>query len=604
MTASTSGHRTWGLALLLASLLAAFSHAAPAGALPAGMPQRLTVGLFEDTGQTWMRDSGVPWDVRYRYLTKGWVNNWGWGAADGSFALDHMRESDAQGFMPAFAYYQLFAEPGGGEAQTLAKVRDPALMRAYFGDVKLLLQRAKEFGKPVLVVVEPDAMGFLQHQAGSNPSAPAAIASSGMPELAGLPNTVVGWSLAILQLRKAAGASNVVLALHVSGWASGKDIATGSVTDPLQPEVDKVAAFLRPAGAAANVTGQTYELLSGDPLDRDADYYRLTRGEDRWWDASDAASVSSKSFNRYAEWLRLMNASLQKRWVLWQIPLGNSNSANVANNGSARSGYKDNRTEYFFGPSGDAHRRKFVDVGVVSLLFGAGEGAQATHRTDQAADGQGYMQSRAGAFLKAGGLPLGGAAPAGDGGVAADAGVPPGGGGDAGTPAPDAGVRDAGTAAPDAGTPTGTGDTAQYHFESGTQGWARSSGSSVGAPTTSTARAYAGLRSLAVPFTGTAGTSLVRVAAPAVPAGRTVTFRLWLPSGSRVTSVQAYALEGAAGGWRWTGAWRSVSQLTPGAWNTLTLTLPANAAALDSLGVEIATNAGSTGSVHLDAVRW
>ena len=48
-----------------------------AGSVPQGLPARLQVGLFEDTGQTWMKDSGVPWDVRYRYFVKGWVNNWG-----------------------------------------------------------------------------------------------------------------------------------------------------------------------------------------------------------------------------------------------------------------------------------------------------------------------------------------------------------------------------------------------------------------------------------------------------------------------------------------------------------------------------------------------
>ena len=53
------------------------------GGIPAGLPARLLVGLFEDTGGTWMKNSGVPWDVRYRYFTKGWVNNWGWGAYDG-----------------------------------------------------------------------------------------------------------------------------------------------------------------------------------------------------------------------------------------------------------------------------------------------------------------------------------------------------------------------------------------------------------------------------------------------------------------------------------------------------------------------------------------
>lgn len=35
--------------------------------------------------------------------------------------------------------------------------------------------------------------------------------------------------------------------------------------------------------------------MVGDPLDRDSDYYRLVQGQDRWWDASDSASINSKS---------------------------------------------------------------------------------------------------------------------------------------------------------------------------------------------------------------------------------------------------------------------------------------------------------------------
>ena len=37
-----------------------------------------------------------------------------------------------------------------------------------------------------------------------------------MPELAGLPNTVAGWGLAFLQLRKSVGANNAILGMHVS----------------------------------------------------------------------------------------------------------------------------------------------------------------------------------------------------------------------------------------------------------------------------------------------------------------------------------------------------------------------------------------------------
>src|SRR5690349_4197634 len=56
------------------------------GSIPAGMPARLGVGLFEGLGGTWLKNSGAPWDYRYQYFTKGWVNNWGWGAYDGSWA--------------------------------------------------------------------------------------------------------------------------------------------------------------------------------------------------------------------------------------------------------------------------------------------------------------------------------------------------------------------------------------------------------------------------------------------------------------------------------------------------------------------------------------
>ena len=95
------------------------------------MPARVAVGLFEDTGGTWMKNSGAPWDARYRYFTKGWVNNWGWSARDGSWGLSYLRECDASGYLPAVQYYQLFGEPGGGEQQTLAKVQNSATMASY-----------------------------------------------------------------------------------------------------------------------------------------------------------------------------------------------------------------------------------------------------------------------------------------------------------------------------------------------------------------------------------------------------------------------------------------------------------------------------------------
>ncbi|QRO02404.1 hypothetical protein JRI60_05815 [Archangium violaceum] len=553
----------------------------PAGSIPTGLPARLMVGLFENNGQTWMKNSGVPWDARYRYFTKGWVNNWGWYPKDGSYGKEFMVESAAQGSLPVIQYYQVNSEDGGGEDQFLAKVQKATTMASYFYDFKVLMQRAKEFNKPVLVLMEADGFGFLQKQTQSNPNTYAAVAASGVPELSGLPNTVAGWGLSFLQLRKAVGANNVILGIHISGWASDKDIAHFSVTDPLQPEVDKVYNFLKPLGLGPNVTGATYDVLVGDPLDRDADFFRITKGQDRWWDVSDTAPIESKSFNRYAEWLRLWNVTSGKRWVLWQLPEGNSNSPNVDNTASAdegknlaNAGYRDNRAEYFFGTNAAEHRAKFANSGVIALLFGRGEGVQASHTNDYYSDGQLYLKSRAGAFLKAGGLAI----PAGP---------------NTNPPPP-----------PPPPPPPGK-DPAPYNFEAGTQGWAPTK-SGVTGVSSSTTRAWAGSRSLEVKLVGSAGgTSPVAVANPTVTAGKTVSFRVWVPPNHGISGVQPFVQQGAAGGWQWTGKWTGNTALKAGDWNTITVQVPANAVTpLSQLGVEFITQTAWSGTVYVDSVSW
>jgi hypothetical protein len=316
-----------------------------------------------------------------------------------------MKECDQQNTIPVLQFYVMNGEPGGGEGEFYNKTKNPQTMAEYFNEFKILLERVKEFGKPVILLIEADGFSFLQSQTGSNPDAYSAIADSGLVELADLPNSAAGWGLAFLKLRQSVGAGNALLGMHISAWASGKDISY-SVTDPIQPEVDKVYNFLAPLGLAQNQTGDTYDLLVSDPSDRDADFYKVTYGHDSWWDASDSAPIESKSFNRYAEWLRLWNVKAQKRWVLWQIPLGNSNNLNVWNSGNPSEGYRDNRTEYFFGPQRDAHLAKWVDCGVIALLFGAGAQGQANYTNDVYSDGQLFMKSRAGAFLNAGGMNL------------------------------------------------------------------------------------------------------------------------------------------------------------------------------------------------------
>ena len=376
-----------------------------AGSVPAGLSARMSVGLFENLGGSWLKSSGAKWDMRYAYFGMGWLNRWGYGAADGQSALDYMNECDAQGFIPVIQYYVLRDEPpASDESKTLSKMQNAQVMTDYWTQFKVFMQKAKQFGKPVVVILEGDGFGFMEQQSGDNPSAYAAVAASGVPELASTPNTVAGFGQGYLQMRKALGASNVMMGPDVPVWATGE--ISYSQMDAIQPHVDRQYAFLSALGLGANPTGSTFDFTAADPLDADSDWWRVLYGQNKSWDASDTASTSTPSFNRYAEWLRLFNQKSAKRWMLWQVPVGNSNNLNTWNNGNPREGYKDNRPEYFFGTSRDAHLTKFAEAGVFALLFGMGEAGVASYTNDTYTDGQLFLKSRAGGMLNAGGFPI------------------------------------------------------------------------------------------------------------------------------------------------------------------------------------------------------
>jgi hypothetical protein len=280
------------------------------------------------------------------------------------------------------------------------------------------MQRASGYAKPVVVIVEGGYFGDLQQQSHGNTSTTASIASSGLPELASLPDTVAGFGLAFLAMRKAASADNVVLGIDVPFWATGEFILANT-SDDIQPHVDSQYAFLAPFGLADNLTGATFDFVANSPGPGDFDWLRLdqanngNQSQDVWWDPSDSAILTSRSFNRYAEWLRLFNQASNLRWALWQLPLGNSNSPNIDNPNTAggsppsgAGGWKDNRTEYFFCSQSNRHLGRFADAGVIALLFGSG-GAGCTDQTsDYYVDGQPFLKTHAGALLAAGCFPL------------------------------------------------------------------------------------------------------------------------------------------------------------------------------------------------------
>jgi hypothetical protein len=139
----------------------------------------------------------------------------------------------------------------------------------------------------------------------------------------------------------------------------------------------------------------------------------------------------------------------------------------------------------------------------------------------------------------------------------------------------------------------------QYSFESSTQGWTASS--PVTSVATSTTHVYSGSKSLAVNFSGT-GTGTARVTTPSTPDGAVVTFHIWIPSGSQLTWIQPYVNDA---NFVWTGAYTAIGSITTNAWNTITVTVPSNAALpLASLGVQFNAGATWSGTCYVDAVSW
>lgn len=147
-------------------------------------------------------------------------------------------------------------------------------------------------------------------------------------------------------------------------------------------------------------------------------------------------------------------------------------------------------------------------------------------------------------------------------------------------------------------------DNSQYNFENGTQSWLMYG--DVTGLTSSPSRVFAGARSLAVRVNGTPGALLGAYAPmPAVAAGKTVTFHVWIPSGTGLDSIQAYVFQGADGGFVWTMQLYSLASLQTDAWNTLTVTVPLNAALpLARLGIEAHTTNAWSSTLYVDAVNW
>ncbi|MCS7003473.1 MAG: hypothetical protein NZ518_11545, partial [Dehalococcoidia bacterium] len=224
------------------------------------------------------------------------------------------------------------------------------------------MERIGAARRPIFVILEPDLWGYLQQSvvATTNDpaSAPAAVASSGLPELADLPNTAVGFARALVRLRDRR-APNARLVLHVSPFATGVDPvqdAWSGRDDPVHAvhAADRTVAFLRKLAPLS-----TWDALSLDLANASAAYYEARGDPTRWWDRS---AQTRPNFPYFLAYLRALTDRSGRRVILWQIPLGNQVFATMNNSPGH---YQDNKAEILW-----ANLPALVDAGVIGLLFG------------------------------------------------------------------------------------------------------------------------------------------------------------------------------------------------------------------------------------------
>lgn len=333
--------------------------------VPAGWPYTtLEIGIANPPPDAAGARYGSPFGFRYQYLTggantaKGWS---AWNAGGGSFVGDYLKEAIGDRLLPVFTYYQIYQSmPAGGAgdeaAGDLGNLGNVATMQAYFADLKLFFQKARTVSSKAILHVEPDLWGIMELRYGDDAAkVPVEVGSTGVPELAGLPNNGAGLAQAFKRLRDAY-APDVYLAYHMSVWGTGINMRSGHATaTTIAANATRAAAFYRSLATPFDLTFSEFS-------DRDAAFYQYARNDGTRW-------YGPRDFDNLALWISTYVGIAGNRVVLWQIPVGNQVMRAMNN---APGHYQDTIVETFLGDPSRARLAQYADAGVIGLLFGAG----------------------------------------------------------------------------------------------------------------------------------------------------------------------------------------------------------------------------------------
>jgi hypothetical protein len=333
---------------------------------PAGWPShRVELGLSDSPGGAAKLHRSARFGFRYQYLAGGVNTGSGWSGwnPDGTFVSMYVRESQAHRITPVFTYYMLRQSlPGkndGDEQRAdLGNLQNAATMRALYQDLELFFRRANESGRTVVAHIEPDMWGYVEKAARGDDAAsvPAQVSSTGLPELAGLPDNVAGFAQAVVRLRDRL-APHVLLAYNLSVWGTSVDI---QYSDPPNGQIDTLA---RRSAAFYRSLGAPFDLTFAEFSDRDAGFKQKIYGDGgaSWWKPAD--------FRRNVRYLGGYSRASGEPIAMWQIPLGNTEMRAEDNSWGH---FQDNRVQWLLGRDSTRHLRQYRAAGVIAYLFGGG----------------------------------------------------------------------------------------------------------------------------------------------------------------------------------------------------------------------------------------
>ncbi len=339
----------------------------PAAALAKrlGLPNRLLIGLGSGGADTSLiKSQGLKPDFYERYLVGidtqgGWTT---WNSPAGAYAGFVMSDADSVGAVPMFTLFQFSAD----NLTDMTSLASTSYMQAYWADLVTLFNQMNQFGKPVMLSVEPDFWGFAQsvtnNTYGGDPTkAPAVLSTDGA--CSGLPANLTGFAPCLLKLAHKY-APKAVIGFPPSDWG-------GSSTA-------SVVAFMNQLGTAQGdfIVMQTLDRDAGCPeqaaLTPSTAQADCVRGQGSWyWDETNQTHPNFHDNFAMASTFHAGIGGLPIVW--WQTPFGVPSSAA----GGTAGHFRDNRVDYFL-----KHPSELVAVGGLGVVFGAGAENQTTPATD------------------------------------------------------------------------------------------------------------------------------------------------------------------------------------------------------------------------------